>query len=211
MSNLPEPSYFRTDSGAAIVVQCVGVDPAQRAAELAREHGLGGVEAVAPPVAEEPEAPRMTQRDAFDAIMALGLSVRKVEGEFQVKPKGTRWDDATTYFTDDLDDALGTAREMAARQPVEDLVWRARKAVASAREAGLTVDRGNVVDLIADNMPHLALADCTTLAVHIGELPSWPGHLPQPLAASTPAQPDTTVSGAPVPAAGGNRRGPQHP
>jgi hypothetical protein len=49
----------------------------------------------------------------FAAIRATGASVKRVDGEWQVNvPGGT---DATTYFTDDTEDALATARAMMAR------------------------------------------------------------------------------------------------
>jgi hypothetical protein len=40
----------------------------------------------------------------------LGFSVRKVDGEYQVYPKGRP---KLAYFTTDIDDALGTLRAMA--------------------------------------------------------------------------------------------------
>lgn len=53
------------------------------------------------------------QAEVFARIRAMGFSVRKLDGEYQVKAHGKRWDGDATYFTDDLDDALGTACEMA--------------------------------------------------------------------------------------------------
>lgn len=40
----------------------------------------------------------------------LGYVVRKLDGEYQAKPKGTLWTDGTTIFTDDADDLLGTIK-----------------------------------------------------------------------------------------------------
>jgi hypothetical protein len=51
--------------------------------------------------------------ETFAAIRATGASVKRVDGEWQVNvPGGT---EASTYFTDDAEDALATARAMMAR------------------------------------------------------------------------------------------------
>lgn len=51
------------------------------------------------------------QADTFRAIKSLGMTVRKTEyDEFRVNIKGGT--EATAYYTNDLDDALATARQM---------------------------------------------------------------------------------------------------
>ncbi len=58
----------------------------------------------------------MTLADAKKEVAELGLTLMKRDGEYIVKPRGGRIDDPRSYFTDDLDDALGTARHMASRE-----------------------------------------------------------------------------------------------
>lgn len=55
----------------------------------------------------------MKLADAKDFCRNLGFTLLKRDGEFIVKPQGATIDDARTYFTDSLDDAIGTARAMA--------------------------------------------------------------------------------------------------
>ena len=56
---------------------------------------------------------RIRQDETFAAIRKLGLTVRKVAGEIRVAwPR----DEASAYYTNDLQDALGTARAMATRK-----------------------------------------------------------------------------------------------
>jgi hypothetical protein len=43
------------------------------------------------------------------AVRAIGYDLRKHEDEFQLRPIGKKWDGSKTYFTDFLDDAIGTA------------------------------------------------------------------------------------------------------
>lgn len=49
--------------------------------------------------------------DVKAELNELGMSIRKVDGEYRVYPKGTSADHG--YFTDDLTDALMTGRYMA--------------------------------------------------------------------------------------------------
>ena len=69
----------------------------------------------------------LTQRDLFDRVKALGLNIQKRGGEYRVFhwPKGglpgghgriariQEVSEATAYYTDDRDDAYGTAIHMA--------------------------------------------------------------------------------------------------
>jgi hypothetical protein len=58
----------------------------------------------------------MTIKGAIRMASDLGITIKRVDGEFIVKPRGERdANDAVTYYTDDIDDALATARMMAAR------------------------------------------------------------------------------------------------
>lgn len=54
----------------------------------------------------------MTQKEAFAAIRAMGLIARKVDREYQIAYHDDPCN-ARTYYTDDLVDALDTARIMA--------------------------------------------------------------------------------------------------
>lgn len=47
----------------------------------------------------------------------LGYQVRKVDGEYQVKPNGSPWNDSDgkVYFTDCMQDAFDTLQDMALR------------------------------------------------------------------------------------------------
>lgn len=53
----------------------------------------------------------MRLRDAIAYLRNLGITLRKREQEYEVKPRGTGPDQ--TYYTDDLDDAVETGRAMA--------------------------------------------------------------------------------------------------
>lgn len=57
----------------------------------------------------------MTLRDAIRELAPLGISLRKQDGEFQVKPRADSWESPSVYFTDDIDDAYNTGRQMAQR------------------------------------------------------------------------------------------------
>jgi len=46
-------------------------------------------------------------------LRALGIVIRREDGEFRVNFRGG--DEATAYYTNDLDDAVGTGRDMARR------------------------------------------------------------------------------------------------
>lgn len=51
----------------------------------------------------------LTLKNATATLRPLGLSIRCKDGEYQIKPTGTRWDGPYTYFTSDLEDAVETA------------------------------------------------------------------------------------------------------
>ena len=57
-----------------------------------------------------PRASAHTQAEVFAQIRKLGLTVRKSGGEIRV---AFPWNEASAYYTTDLQDALGTARAMA--------------------------------------------------------------------------------------------------
>lgn len=52
----------------------------------------------------------MTQKEATTRIAALGWTLRRVDGELVVYPKGTSVEHPAAYWPDSLDDALGTVR-----------------------------------------------------------------------------------------------------
>lgn len=59
-----------------------------------------------------PLATKLTQKEAFRQIRKMGCSVRKdLSGDYVVTLKGTSA--ATGYYTNDLEDAVQTARHMA--------------------------------------------------------------------------------------------------
>jgi len=60
----------------------------------------------------------MTDKQTFDAIRKLGMAVQKNDGEWQVdyRRDDNRKTPDSCYFTDDKDDALGTAKAMASFQ-----------------------------------------------------------------------------------------------
>jgi hypothetical protein len=49
--------------------------------------------------------------DAFAAIRAVGMTARYRDGEWRVCPKGGK--EAEAYYTNDPEDAVGTAKLMA--------------------------------------------------------------------------------------------------
>ena len=51
----------------------------------------------------------MTLAEATKTVRALGLSLRKVDGEYQVRTGRTE----ETYFTDNIEDAVDTAKWIA--------------------------------------------------------------------------------------------------
>lgn len=54
----------------------------------------------------------MTDKQTLSYIRALGLSVRKTpEGEYRINTRCAG--EGTAYYTDDRDDAIDTARQMA--------------------------------------------------------------------------------------------------
>lgn len=69
----------------------------------------------------EPVSSKMTDRQLFAAVRALGMTVRKNEGEYRVAhvigsvqaPTAER-QEATAHYTCDKHDALGTAKAMQA-------------------------------------------------------------------------------------------------
>lgn len=63
---------------------------------------------------------RATLKDAQKFVSSLGFSLRKVEKEYQVKPKNSPWDDSKgdVYFTEDLGDVIDTVlTQSKMRQP----------------------------------------------------------------------------------------------
>lgn len=58
---------------------------------------------------------RLTLKNAKAIACSLGWQLRMRWGEYQCKPRGTLWGASTTYFTDDIRDAIGTIRAEAAR------------------------------------------------------------------------------------------------
>lgn len=48
--------------------------------------------------------------NAREELRKLGYSLRRVEGEWQVKPVGDKWDGPSTYYSSELEDVVGTAR-----------------------------------------------------------------------------------------------------
>lgn len=59
----------------------------------------------------EPAA--MTLKQAQAHLRDLQITLRKVEGEYQVKPLASKWGYADTYYTMDLADAVETGEAMA--------------------------------------------------------------------------------------------------
>ena len=62
----------------------------------------------------------MTDLETFHAIRALGLRVQKRDGEWRIDyrkddPRYVAGDYGTSYYTNDRDDALGTAKHYANR------------------------------------------------------------------------------------------------
>jgi hypothetical protein len=65
----------------------------------------------------------ITQKQLFAQVRALGLTIRCCDGEYRITHTLGRWRDAawrahqenTAYYTTDRDDALATARAMAAQ------------------------------------------------------------------------------------------------
>lgn len=55
----------------------------------------------------------LNDRAAFVTIRDLGLTVRKTDGEYRVAFRGPN-NEETAYYTNDLKDAVDTARSMAA-------------------------------------------------------------------------------------------------
>lgn len=51
----------------------------------------------------------MTRTEAIARVRSVGYTLRRVDGEWQVKPAGTLWDGPRTYYTNDLEDAVNTA------------------------------------------------------------------------------------------------------
>ena len=80
---------------------------------------------------------KMTDRELRVAIHALGLNLRKIDGEYRVSRTGD--DEALAYYTDDRADALDTARHMAAS--------RCRVFLLCRNEATTSVDFGAFGDV----------------------------------------------------------------
>ena len=54
----------------------------------------------------------MTLANLKIALSTAGASVRRIDGEFQVKLAAWGWDHPAVYFTDDWEDALLTGLHM---------------------------------------------------------------------------------------------------
>lgn len=52
----------------------------------------------------------MTLKTAIAEARKHGTHLRKVENEYQIKPQNKSWSSDSVYYTDDLDDAVGTAK-----------------------------------------------------------------------------------------------------
>ncbi len=59
----------------------------------------------------------MTLKQATERARSWGVTLRKIDGEYRVAPKGEGADFA--YFTNDLDDAIRTAATMVGVREVE--------------------------------------------------------------------------------------------
>lgn len=68
----------------------------------------------APPVTDETPK-RLTLAYARKQLGTRRMAIRSVDGEFQVKHRGTQWNGDGTYFTNDLHDAVATGVLMSAR------------------------------------------------------------------------------------------------
>lgn len=51
-----------------------------------------------------------TIKQAQLELKRIDWQMRRIDGEFQVKPRALGWDDAKVYLTNDIDDAVGTAK-----------------------------------------------------------------------------------------------------
>lgn len=58
----------------------------------------------------------VTLKEAIKLLSAKGITLKKVDGEYQVNYKGGK--EATTYYTDDLDDAVATGVYMSENKGV---------------------------------------------------------------------------------------------
>jgi len=57
---------------------------------------------------------RRTVKQTIDAVRALGLTCTRTSfGEYRINFPAPRGDEATAYYTEDADDAIGTAMSMA--------------------------------------------------------------------------------------------------
>lgn len=61
-------------------------------------------------------ASKLTLKDAKRMVSDLGLTLIERDDEFIVKAKGLSIDAASTYFTNDLQDAVDTARSMSSKR-----------------------------------------------------------------------------------------------
>lgn len=57
----------------------------------------------------------MTHTELVSAVRALGMTVRWTGDDYRVNHRNGR--EATAYYTDSRDDALGTAKAMSERAP----------------------------------------------------------------------------------------------
>lgn len=57
----------------------------------------------------------MTIKEAQAICRSIGFTLRKYDGEFQLYPIGFNSDHRWAYFTDDIEDAVETCRDMGKR------------------------------------------------------------------------------------------------
>lgn len=85
----------------------------------------------------------MTQAQAKLTLRALGFTMSRRDGEFRIAPMdGTpAQKEARAYYTDDLSDAVGTARQERARG-MRDAACEAHRAARQQERAAGTFDYG---------------------------------------------------------------------
>jgi hypothetical protein len=98
----------------------------------------------------------MTQAQAKAILRSLGFTMSVCDGEFRVAPMEgtTSQKEARACYTDDLDDAVGTARQEVARA-MRDAACEAHRAARAAEQA-------------ADMELFQPMSDITIRPVHVG-------------------------------------------
>lgn len=72
------------------------------------------------PEKKEKQATPATLRECQERLALMGVVLRQVDEEYQVKYRDDPWDGPKTYFTTDLDDAFGTGQDYANRAEGDD-------------------------------------------------------------------------------------------